>query len=107
MAKLHENKKGREDCADCPYPERHCSECLNMAIAVVKELDHQTKEIEQIADLKTEIELKDTAYVQLNSVLRDMQKEYADLKAENDRLKKQQYICHCDNCEMKRLEGGK
>ena len=25
----HPNKKGREDCEDCPYPERHCSECIN------------------------------------------------------------------------------
>ena len=28
---LHPNKHGREDCADCPYPERPCSECINGA----------------------------------------------------------------------------
>ena len=26
---LHPKKRGREDCADCPCPERHCSECIN------------------------------------------------------------------------------
>ena len=29
--KLHPNKHGREDCADCPYPERPCCECINRA----------------------------------------------------------------------------
>ncbi len=26
--KLHPNKKGREDCDGCIFPERHCSECV-------------------------------------------------------------------------------
>lgn len=26
---LDENKKGREDCANCIYPKRKCSECIN------------------------------------------------------------------------------
>ncbi len=29
VSELHPNKKGREDCEDCPYPKRHCSECIN------------------------------------------------------------------------------
>ena len=28
---LHPNKRGREDCADCPTPDTHCSECINRA----------------------------------------------------------------------------
>lgn len=27
----HESKNEREDCADCIYPERKCSECINKA----------------------------------------------------------------------------
>lgn len=27
--KLHPNKKGREDCENCTFPERHCSDCIN------------------------------------------------------------------------------
>lgn len=29
IEQLHPNKKGREDCANCPTPARHCSECIN------------------------------------------------------------------------------
>jgi len=28
---LDENKDDREDCADCLYPDRKCSECINGA----------------------------------------------------------------------------
>ena len=28
-AELKLNKRGREDCADCPFPERYCGECIN------------------------------------------------------------------------------
>ncbi|KKN08144.1 hypothetical protein LCGC14_1059560 [marine sediment metagenome] len=31
---LHSNKRGREDCADCPYPERSCDECISGARSV-------------------------------------------------------------------------
>ncbi|MCQ9208600.1 MAG: hypothetical protein NG712_04395 [Omnitrophica bacterium] len=31
LTQLHSNKRGREDCADCPYPERSCDECINGA----------------------------------------------------------------------------
>jgi hypothetical protein len=27
--KLHPNKKGREDCEGCLYPERYCGDCIN------------------------------------------------------------------------------
>jgi len=26
---LHPNKRRREDCAECLYPDRHCSKCIN------------------------------------------------------------------------------
>ncbi len=39
---LHPNKRKREDCADCPCPERHCSECINQA-KVIEQLKAEIK----------------------------------------------------------------